>query len=278
MAERNMNMQIYYFSGTGNSLHAAEELQKRFPEAALVPMISALKRDRIASSAEIMGLIFPLHAFGLPFPVQEFLKRVDLQSASYIFAIATRGGSPCRVFKELDNMLRKKGKALDASFFIDMPSNYMLLPAYQPETEESLARYEADMERRLDTIEDTISHHQKNFQRDEPKAFFRENVLFPFIKWIVQKTRYMGQEKKFHSDPKCAGCGICQKVCLAEKIRMENGKPVWREDIRCLFCFACMNYCPLQAVQIRGTKTPERGRYHHPCADFAKIAGQKQRS
>jgi hypothetical protein len=43
-----------------------------------------------------------------------------------------------------------------------------------------------------------------------------------------------------------------------------------------LFSFACINYCPVQAVQIRGSKTPERGRYHHACADFAKIAGQKQ--
>lgn len=26
-------MQIYYFSGTGNSLHVAKELKRRFPEA-----------------------------------------------------------------------------------------------------------------------------------------------------------------------------------------------------------------------------------------------------
>ncbi len=28
-----MSMQIYYFSGTGNSLHVAKELKRRFPEA-----------------------------------------------------------------------------------------------------------------------------------------------------------------------------------------------------------------------------------------------------
>ncbi len=276
MVVRNMNMQIYYFSGTGNSLYVAEELQKRFPEAVLVPIIGALKIDPIVSSGEIIGLVFPLHAFGLPFPVQEFLKRVDIRSASYIFAIATRGGSPCRVFDDIQKVLRQKGKSLDASFFINMPNNYIPLPSYEPQTQDEIPRQEADLQQIMDRLGDGIAHQRKFFPGDTHQSFFRSHVLFPFLKWLIQKTRYFGQERKFYADSQCTGCGICQRVCLAEKIRIENGKPVWREDIRCLFCFACVNYCPAQAVQIRGTQTPGRGRYHHAGADDTKIARQKR--
>ena len=33
-------VEIYYFSGTGNSLHLARELQKRIPETKLIPITS----------------------------------------------------------------------------------------------------------------------------------------------------------------------------------------------------------------------------------------------
>jgi hypothetical protein len=36
-------MELYYFSGTGNSLHVARELAARFPGASLVPIIGVLE-------------------------------------------------------------------------------------------------------------------------------------------------------------------------------------------------------------------------------------------
>jgi len=38
-----MKTEIYYFSGTGNSLHVARELQKRLTGAMLIPVIGALQ-------------------------------------------------------------------------------------------------------------------------------------------------------------------------------------------------------------------------------------------
>ena len=36
---------MYYFSGTGNSLYVAKELQKRVQEANLIPIVSLLNKD-----------------------------------------------------------------------------------------------------------------------------------------------------------------------------------------------------------------------------------------
>ncbi|MEN6592224.1 MAG: hypothetical protein ABFC12_03140 [Methanobacterium sp.] len=38
-----MDIEIYYFSGTGSSLHIAEEIGKRIPGTKLIPIISLLK-------------------------------------------------------------------------------------------------------------------------------------------------------------------------------------------------------------------------------------------
>jgi hypothetical protein len=47
-----MSTEIYYFSGTGNSLHVASELRKRIPGARLIPMVGLLGEDVIKTRAK----------------------------------------------------------------------------------------------------------------------------------------------------------------------------------------------------------------------------------
>jgi len=96
-----MSTEIYYFSGTGNSLFVAKELQKRIPEAKLIPIVSLLNQDTIKTQAEKVGIIFPLQGPTYPIAVKMFLEKIDLESADYIFAIATRGGTSCRIKEEI---------------------------------------------------------------------------------------------------------------------------------------------------------------------------------
>ena len=75
-----MNAEIYYFSGTGNSLHVAKELQKNIPEFRLVPIISLVDRKSVKSNGEIVGFVFPHYASVLPKVVHKFIKKIDLRS------------------------------------------------------------------------------------------------------------------------------------------------------------------------------------------------------
>ena len=52
-------IEIYYFSGTGNSLYVAKELQKRIPETNLIPIVSLLSKDIIKTDGETVGFVFP---------------------------------------------------------------------------------------------------------------------------------------------------------------------------------------------------------------------------
>ena len=47
---------------------------------------------------------------------------------------------------------------------------------------------------------------------------------------------------------KCIGCGLCEKDCPAGKIKVEEGKAVWKPD--CIHCGHCVAVCPRSAVAI----------------------------
>ena len=118
-----MSTEIYYFSGTGNSLHVARELQKRIPETNLIPMVSLLNKDVIETNGETVGFVFPIHFSAIPVPVKQFIKKLDLRSAKYVFATATRIGTPHSAFVDIEKMLKKKGRSLDSHFTLNMASN-----------------------------------------------------------------------------------------------------------------------------------------------------------
>ena len=57
---------------------------------------------------------------------------------------------------------------------------------------------------------------------------------------------------------------------------MADGRPIWRRDIGCLYCFACLHLCPSRAVQLRGRNTEGRGRYRYPGTKVSDIERQKE--
>jgi ferredoxin/flavodoxin len=286
-----MSVEIYYFSGTGNSLHVAKELQKRIPETELIPIVSLVREESIRTGGETVGFVFPQYAGTMPKVVAKAIEKLDLGSAKYLFAIATRGGTPCRAFGEVDGLLKRKGRRLDSYFVLTMPSGSEPLVNTFAEyiTEERIARLESEMLTRLDAIQRIIAAQEVNREEDlsgldvPPPDFLKP--IMPFIKILEPILLPLGKLSEssfgFYFDAKCTGCGLCERVCLAQKIKMVDGRPVWQKEVKCFGCFACLNYCPEESVQVKPTWyldswTPRNGRYHHPEITAGDIAGQKR--
>jgi NAD-dependent dihydropyrimidine dehydrogenase PreA subunit len=283
-----VSTEIYYFSGTGNSLHVAKELQKRIPEAELIPIIGMMNRGPVTAQGETVGFVFPHYASTLPKLVHTFIENLDLGAARYLFAIATRGGTKTMAFDEIDEILKQEGRRLDSHFVFTMPSgSEPLVKGYASQiTEERIHRLESDMLARLDSIQRTIVDRKTSRERDtgaEPPPRF----LVPFLPLIDAVTplliplgKMVETSFDFYYDQKCTGCGICERICLAEKVEMLDGRPVWREGVECHGCFACLNFCPEESIQIHSkwylrSYTAQNGRYHHPNITANDIARQK---
>jgi flavodoxin len=162
-----MSTEIYYFSGTGNSLHLARELEKRIPEKTkIIPIVSLLKKENIETGSDTVGFIFPIHLAMAPAPVMEFIKKVDLNSAKYIFAAATRIGTRHRAFKDLENILKKKGKSLDSFFNLNMASNDPKFKDFKKATVKDLADLEVEVQNKLDYMQNIVINKKIVRQKD----------------------------------------------------------------------------------------------------------------
>lgn len=268
-----MQTHIYYFSGTGNTIHVAKELEKRLANVTLKPIISELKKEKeIKTNAEVVGILFPIHAHTFPLVVDQFLKRVDFTSVKYLFAISTRLCAS-KVFTSINKILKKKGRILSASFSVNTPVNY--IPIFAVPKPNEIAKIEENLQTKLEIIQRVITN-QETFHEDTGFLIsVLANTLLAFSHFMFKNTNYFGLQKSFYADEKCQSCGNCQRICLSNQISLVDGKPVWNNNIQCTYCFACISYCPTHAIQAKGKRTKRKGRYHHPEITVKEIAKQK---
>ena len=278
-------VEIYYFSGTGNSLHVARELQKRIPETKLIPIISLLNEEVIETKGEMIGFVFPIYLSSTPDPVRKFLKKVDLKPTQYIFAVTTNSGHPGKVNIYLEKLLKKRGKSIDSYFTLKMIGNspkgvmpsFMIIQDWASQiTKEKVSALEDEVQKELDTIHKVIINKEKNTGKDNPNP---PNFFMKYVDRLLQlpvewASEYTNPKINFYADSKCTGCNLCEKVCLSKKIKMNHDKPLWQKEIKCYHCYACFNFCPEQSILVKNY-TYKDGRYCHPNVTAKDIAEQK---
>lgn len=281
-----MSTEIYYFSGTGNSLYVVKELQKRIPDSIIIPMVSLLNKKVISTKRKVVGFVFPVHALTIPIAVKKFIKKTNLKSSEYIFAITTRHGTIFRGFEKIDQLLKKKNKHLNSHFILNMCNNESRHKGYKVPSESDILSLEKVVKEKLDSIQNIISNkiNCRKIDSNDSYGF----PYHPILNYLLEKlvllamtvAEYIGGVNYFYIDARCNGCGICEKVCLSQKIKITDNKPIWQKNVLCYMCFACLNYCPEKSVQIKnipGVKsyTKENGRYPHPYATVKDIYLQK---
>jgi ferredoxin len=279
-----MSTEIYYFSGTGNSLRVARELQKRLPETTLLPVVGLLRNENIKTKAETVGFVFPIHCHTVPRVVKEFIRKLDVSSTRYIFAAATTAGTQCRAFREIDKVLRSKKKRLDARFVLQMPHNMPFYIEYPKLTApKEVARMDNEAQKRLETIPSRILAHEI-IEQDDPQFLAPfPAILLPFMRLLIPMNRWIVKGfTVFYANAKCTGCGTCERVCLSGRIKIIQQKPVWQKEVGCYQCQACINYCPVQAVQQKSawfmkSYSEVNERRHDSTVSVTDIAGQKIR-
>ncbi len=264
-----MTTTLFYFSGTGNSLTMAKELNQELKDSELVPIAKAMKNDNFTFKNEKIGFIFPLYYYGLPKIILDFVKKITLVNANYIFAIVTRAGDLNGVpFVQLERLLKEKSKKLNAGHFIQMPDNFIIVSEIISEDASELLYNKAskDIKEIASDIESSVSNLDIEITEDKPGRTERGNLRF-------HKNVGKGAAS-FFVDENCNSCGICEKICPVDNIKLnEDGKPEWQ--LKCEQCLACINYCPTNSVQF-GKNTSSKKRYRHPAITTKDLIRQKE--
>ncbi|MBN2402853.1 MAG: EFR1 family ferrodoxin [Spirochaetes bacterium] len=245
---------IYYYTGTGNSLWTARQLAQELGNAEIHPMTKMIK-DGGTPKADAAGIVFPVHMWGVPGLVIQFLKTIQKDSAKYYFAFAVNAGQVSRTLIQLRNLMKSRGLPLSAGFDIVLPSNY--IPWGGPGPAEHLQKLYNEAGKKIEAAAKYIAG--KETGHIEKGSLWQRIVFTALYKMTYNMIPKM--DRNFRVDDKCNGCGTCADVCPVGNILLDSKKPAWQH--RCEQCLACIQWCPQEAIQY-GKKTPAYERYHHP--------------
>lgn len=243
---------IYYFSATGNSEWVARQLAERTQDTAksMADLVKAKEAPAPIGEHDVLGIVFPVHAWSTPKYVTHFVKRIKVHRKAFVFAVATCESETGLAFLWLRPFVR-----FDSCYTVNMPNNFVVWGS-AANREAYYRRVVEEAGAALDPIADSIIARKKE-HKSTPGAF---PLLKSFV--IAPLFRLSRSDRRFYADDTCISCGKCAAVCPISDIRLENGKPVWQHK-RCMQCCACINRCPVKAIQY-GNATQGGGRYVFP--------------
>lgn len=252
---------LFFYTGTGNSLWTARTVAEVLGNAEIIPLFW-ITGNPVQIKGDAVGIIFPVHIWGLPQRVIDFIHSLPIDTSTYYFAIAVNAGQVAATLLQMDTLMKSRGLFLSAGFDICMPSNY--IPWGGPGPEEKRMRRIHDAGEKIRRISAIVAKRER---RPVEKGPLWQNILFTWF-YKLSFPHIPTLDKNFWVDSKCNSCGICNKICPCGNIAMHAEKPVWLHH--CEQCLACIQWCPQEAIQY-GKKTPQYERYHHPGVTLEEV-------
>lgn len=233
----NEQIDLYYFSGTGNTLLAAREMQKAFAEKGLRCTLRRIEASdpQKTDLSHTIGLAFPIAAFTTYPLVWDFVHKMPEAKGTKAFALSTMGGLSLCAMGPLKRVLKQKGYLPIGARQVVMPSN-LWYKKYDP------------------------SKVQKAIDKGQRKARnFALNLAAGKSNWIrvplvpdILLPMFLSQ-KLWQGSPgyvkinaeKCTKCAQCVEMCPVGAIQLNQELAISNS---CQWCMRCIAYCPEQAL------------------------------
>ena len=233
---------IYVFSGTGNTLIAANKIAEIFTKnnnTCSVVKMEMIKPSDINLNGTI-GIGFTT-AFWNTYPfVRNWIDNLPEGNGTETFIFTTMGDSSCGMIAHIAKILEKKNyKIIGAKGFI-MPNNFLLV------------RGENSNRKKIDKCLLSVKKYAEGIINGN--GYVRKTNIFSSISFLISNfvttklwnTKLAKKIMKFKIDKnKCNGCGVCVKLCPLENIELKT-VPEFKD--KCIFCLRCVSYCPQQAL------------------------------
>ena len=232
---------VFCFTSTGNSLYAAKGIAERIGGE-----VVSMRRELAVCADDVIGFVYPVYFWGLPHMAERFVTGLKIENReAYVFSVATYGGMALGVQGQLERLLKPKGVILHYGKNLKSVENY--LPEFKVNDSEALRQ---KVDKNIRQIADAIMRRERN------------KIYAPtFINRLSQSRYPDGNcDRFFVVAPSCTGCAICQKVCPADNIAMDSGKPGFSH--KCENCLACLHNCPECAIDWKGN-TEGKTRYRN---------------
>lgn len=241
---------IFYYSGTGNSYLVAQEINKRLGQGEIYNLLEYAGEKLVADKIII---IFPVHMYGVPPVVLEFIRRIQIESKVRIYVICTCGGVPGETLWQVKKTLKERKMQLAGGYIIKMPRTYIV---------EFKVQSEAKQKKLIIAMYKKVSQIVKDVEEGKRKRFEVKEIGFGRVMHRLVYPNMMknlnDRDKAFWVNSLCVGCKKCTQVCPVQNIEYKDGKLLWQHN--CLMCFRCIHECSRGAIEY-GNHTLGKKRY-----------------
>ncbi|MEI6092383.1 MAG: EFR1 family ferrodoxin [bacterium] len=229
---------LYYFSGTGNTLLVCRKMKETFEKNGVETKLYAIEKEVPATVnlKSCIGLAFPVAVFTTYPLVMKFINGLPQAEGTKVFMVDTMGGFSIGIRSIIKSILNKKGYNPIACSQVVMPDNFW--PSAEKEVQNptivkkgvTAASKYAD-----DILNGTTQWDQFPFV---PKA------IYALSQFLFTLPSFRKKTIKFNK-AKCVKCGLCAKLCPVDNITMHE-YPVFNG--KCEVCVRCNSFCPTGAL------------------------------
>ena len=253
---------IFYFTGTGNSLYIAKQI-----EANPISIPQMIHKENQEYFADSIGIVAPIYGHEVPQMVKEFLKKAVFHT-DYFYMILTYGNRHGGAAELAQKLCEECGIHVNYINVIVMVDNW--LPSFDMNEQKAIDKH---IPQQLAPILSDI-REKKNFispVTDVDRAAHQQ-----FLTGISKMPADAWQHLLRVTDA-CIGCGICEKVCPSASIHVVNGKAVHTSG-NCQTCLACAHACPQKAIQLTIPEKNPNARYRNEHISLQEIIDSNQQS
>ena len=170
-----MNADVYYFTGTGNSLAVAKDIANEI-EGELISIPYVMGKGSIRTHAKVIVIVFPVYMWGIPHIIERFIQNFENLNHHYVYAIATHDGTPGVTLNVLEKVIEHCNGKLAGGFLVHMPGNYV--PKYGAFTEEKQKELFDKWSKMVKIIAENIKDNKQGKKESSNKHTYQ--LIFKF--------------------------------------------------------------------------------------------------
>lgn len=244
---------IFYFSGTGNSLKAAQMMAEE-TNSELVFISDEYDGDYKVHSGSV-GFIYPVYCYDIPDYVKAFIEKLNIEEDTYCYSIVTCGLEAGNALGNLNELLKEKNLKLNYGRVIIMPDNCSPMLGSDCNRDTLPIAYR-DIKKIVKDI--------KNKKEDREEVVLDEDLIEK-INMAKDHVKKEWGYKEVIKD-KCILCNKCVELCPTNNIG-RVGDVIEIKD-NCVNCLACMHWCPEEAVKMKELSFEKEDKYTNPDIEY----------
>ena len=245
---------VFYFTGTGNSLYAAKQL-----DTELISIPQIIRGDELAFSADSIGIVCPIYGHEIPSMVKQFIQRSVFET-NYLYVVLTYGSRHANAVELAERVFKDSEKTADYITTLKMVDNF--LPVFDMDEE---VRLDKKVDQQISRIKSDILGKKHFLQEVSAQDRSIHETYLAAVNGAPETVW-----ANFAVSDDCIGCGICTRVCPAGCIQLLQQKAVYSGE-NCQACYSCIHACPKLAIELNMPEKNPQARYRNENISLSEI-------